>query len=187
MVHLVDLWLPILLSAVAVFVISSVIHMALQIHKGDYRKMPGEDVVLATLRAQGVGAGQYMFPCAASMKEMSSPEMLAKFKQGPVGMVVVRSGGMALGQSLLQWFLYTILIGVFVAYVAGLALPHGAGFKAVFRLASAAAVLGYAFSNVSDSIWKGVAWSTTFRFLFDGVVYGVATGAAFAWLWPAAA
>lgn len=186
MVHLADLWLPILLSAVAVFVISSVIHMALPIHKGDYRKMPGEDVVLATLRAQGVGAGQYMFPCAGSMKEMSSPDMVAKFKQGPVGVMVVRPG-VAMGRSLLQWFLYSILIGVLVAYVTGLALPHGAGFRPVFRLAGATAVLGYGFSSFSDSIWKGVAWSTTFKFLFDGVLYGLATGAVLAWLWPAAA
>lgn len=43
MVTLSALWLPILLSAVIVFVASSIIHMAIPIHKNDYRQLPDED------------------------------------------------------------------------------------------------------------------------------------------------
>ena len=43
MVELTGLWLPILLSAVFVFVASAIIHMALGYHWGDWNKMPGED------------------------------------------------------------------------------------------------------------------------------------------------
>ena len=50
MAFLADLWLPILLSAVFVFVASSVLHMVLPIHKGDYKKPPGEDAVLESMR-----------------------------------------------------------------------------------------------------------------------------------------
>ena len=57
----------------------------------------------------------------------------------------------------------------------------------VFRLASTIAVLGYGISNFTDSIWKGIKWSTSFKFLFDGLLYGLATGAVFAWMWPEAA
>ncbi len=50
---LAALWLPILLSAVIVFVASSVIHMATPWHKSDYPKLPNEDRVMDALRANG--------------------------------------------------------------------------------------------------------------------------------------
>ena len=37
-----------------------------------------------------------------------------------------------------------------------------------------------------DSWWKGVSWSSTLKYVFDGVLYGLATAGTFAWLWPAA-
>ncbi len=42
MAFLTELWLPILLSAVFVFIVSSIIHMALPIHKGDYGKLTNQ-------------------------------------------------------------------------------------------------------------------------------------------------
>ena len=45
MVPVTALWLPILLSAVIVFVASSILHMVLPIHKSDYRKLPEEERV----------------------------------------------------------------------------------------------------------------------------------------------
>lgn len=183
MTTLAALWLPILLSAVFVFLVSSVIHMALPIHKNDYRKLPDEDRILGALRGT-VPAGQYRFPWAGSMKECSTPEMQAKFAQGPVGTLVVM-GGMQIGKSLGQWFAFCLVVGVFVAYLTGLA--RGPGATDVFRFASAVAFLAHALSGVCDSIWKGVSWSTTAKFGFDGTVYALVTGATFAWLWPAAA
>ncbi len=185
MVTLVDLWLPILLSAVFVFVASSVIHMAIPIHKGDFVKLPGEDKVLEALRAQNVQPGSYMFPSAGSMKECSSPEMVAKMKFGPVGnMNVLPSGPMNIGKNLAQWFVFCLVISVFVAHIGVVSLDRGQDFKPVFHLAAITAFLGYGFTNVTDSIWKGVRWSITAKFLFDGLVYALVTAAAFAWLWP---
>lgn len=188
MITLAALWLPILLSAVFVFVISSVIHMALPLHKSDYQKLPDEAATLDALRKTGVGPGQFMFPCPASMKEMGSPEMLAKFQKGPVGTLIVRpSGPIAMGRALGQWFAFSLLIGVFVAYLTGLACAPGADSMRVFRIAATVAALGHCFWSVNDSIWKGIAWATTGRFVIDGALYALATGACFAWLWPAAA
>jgi hypothetical protein len=185
MTTLAALWLPILLSAVFVFVVSSVIHMALPIHRNDYKKLPDEDKILDALRGI-VPAGQYVFPRCSSMKEMSSPEMVEKLKRGPVGTLIVR-GRISMGASLMQWFVFCIVIGLFVAYLTGLVEPAGAEGMRVFRIAGTVAVLGYAFSGVTDSIWKGVSWSTAGKFVVDGLVYGIVTGATFAWLWPAAA
>src|SRR6266851_8791731 len=43
MVSLSALWLPIVLSAVIVFVASSIMYMLLPYHRSDYRKLPEED------------------------------------------------------------------------------------------------------------------------------------------------
>ncbi len=184
---LVELWLPILVSAVFVFVASSVIHMALPLHKSDYGKLNGEEGILAAMRAANVKPGEYMFPMCSSMKDMATPEDLAKLNQGPVGVMTVKANGpFTMGKCLGQWFVYCLVIGVLVAYVCRLGTAPGAGFSQVFRVTSAAAFLAHAFSSVHNSIWKGVAWSTTAKFLFDGLIYALVTGAAFAWLWPAA-
>ena len=187
MVPLLDLWLPILVSAAFVFLASSVIHMALPYHKSDCGKLAGEEQVLAVLRTQGLKPGQYMFPRAESMKEMCTPEMIAKLNQGPVGyMNIMPSGPFSMGRSLTQWFVLSLVISACTAYVAGLAFAAGSEGMLVFRAPSAVALVGYAVSSATDSIWKGVLWSTTAKFVFDGLVYALCTGAAFAWLWPAA-
>ena len=79
-----------------------------------------------------------------------------------------------------------MLIGVFVAYAAGLGLERGTAYMAVFRMTGTIAVAAYAFGAFQDSIWKGQRWGITVKFLFDGVVYGLVTGGVFGWLWPEA-
>jgi len=187
MEFLATLWMPIVVSAVAVFVVSSVVHMGLKYHQHDYAKMPDEDAVLDALRGADLAPGEYMFPRAESMAEMSTPEMKAKYERGPVGfLVLMRPGPFTMGPSLLQWFLYSLVVSVFCAYIADVAFEPGAAATPIFRVTGTAAVLVYGLGFVPSSIWKGVAWSTSARYLLDGVLYGLATGAVFAWLWPAA-
>src|SRR5881398_3695080 len=56
------LWLPILLSSVAVFVVSSVIHMMSPWHKSDYPKLANEDQVMDALRRFAIPPGDYFVP-----------------------------------------------------------------------------------------------------------------------------
>lgn len=185
MIALSELWLPILLSGTFVFIVSSILHMALPIHKGDYKKFPNEAEVLEALRAQGVRPGAYVFPCPGSMKDLGSPEMVEKYNQGPVGhMTVLENGPPKMGKSLVLWFIYSLIVSLFAGYIARLGLDRGTDFVMVFRVTGAAAILGYGVSVISDSIWKGQSWSTTFKFVFDGVVYGLVTAVTFGWLWP---
>jgi hypothetical protein len=187
MVPLTELWLPIVLSAVFVFVVSSLIHMVVKSHKSDFKKLPAEDRLVEALRAQGIQAGEYMFPACDSMKAMGTPEMIAKYKQGPVGsLVIMPPGAPAIGKALVQWFLYSLLIGVFTAYLAQIALGRGAPYLKVFQITGAAAVGMYAFASIPNSIWKGVSWASTLKFVFDGVLYGLVTAGTFGWLWPKA-
>ena len=188
MIALLDLWLPIVLSAVFVFIASSVIHMVIQVHKKDYSRLEKEDSLLDTLRADGIPPGEYMFPGCDSMKDAGTPEMLEKFKRGPVGfLLVMPSGGFNMGKNLLNWFLYSILIGAMVAYLCTIGLMAGAEYMVVFRFAGTASMLAYAVGNIPNSIWKGVRWGVTSKFILDGIVYGLVTAGTFAWLWPDAA
>ena len=178
MISVTELWLPILLSAVFVFIASSIFHMVIPIHKGDFKKMPGEEKILAEMRAQGVQPGSYGFPMCESMKDMGSPEMVAKCNLGPVGCVTVKPNGPCrMGASLILWFIYSLVIGEIVALAAGPVLHRGASFANVFHVTALAAVLGYAMGAFPDSIWKGQKWSITLKFVFDGVLYGITTGA----------
>lgn len=179
------LWLPILLSAIAVFVASSVIHMALPWHKNDYPKMPDEARVMAAIRPLGIAPGDYMLPRPSSRQEMRSPEFAEKMKQGPVMMLTVfPNGPVAMGRNLGQWFVYAVVISIFAAYVAGRALPPGANYLRVFRFAGVTAFLGYTAALWQMSIWYRRAWSTTVKATIDGLIYALLTAGFFGWLWP---
>jgi len=185
MVPVMSLWVPILLSAVIVFVASSVIHMLLPIHKSDFRKLPDEDGVMDALRKAGVGPGDYMFPHAGSMADLKSPAFTEKRTRGPVAsMTVMESGPVSMGPSLAQWFLYCVVVGVFAAYVAGRALEPGAHYLKVFRFAGVTAFVGYSLALWQNTIWYKRAWTTTLKANVDGLVYGLLTAGTFGWLWP---
>ncbi len=185
MVPVLSLWLPILLSAVIVFVASSIIHMLLPYHRKDFGKVPAEDEVMSALRDAGVTPGDYVIPCAGHPKEMKSPEFIEKATKGPVAfMTVMPSGIPGMGKQLVQWFVYCVVVSIFAAYIAGRALGPGADYLAVFRFAGCTAFVGYALALWQNSIWYKRAWSTTLKSTFDGLVYGLLTAGTFGWLWP---
>ena len=181
------LLIPILLSTVLVFIASSVIHMVLQMHNGDYRKLPNEDEVTSAIRAGSPPPAQYIFPHCLDPKEAQSEEMKRKFDEGPIGVMWLKpTGPMQLGPFLMKWIAYTAVLSAVVAYLAWSVLPAGAPYLHVFRVAGTAAWLGYAWAGPADSIWKGKPWAITFRGFFDGLVYACLTAGTFAWLWPGA-
>ena len=185
MVSIPSLWLPILLSAVLVFVVSSVIHMVIPLHRNDISKLPSEDEVMDALRKFDIPPGDYMIPCSGGPEAMRHPAFLEKMKKGPVAwMTIVKSGPPQMGPSLAQWFVYSLVIGVFAAYVAGRALGPGARYLQVFRFSGVTAFVGYSLALWQDSIWYRRRWSTTFKYTVDGFVYCLVTAAIFGWLWP---
>lgn len=185
MTSLAALWLPILLSAVFVFVVSSIIHMVLPIHSSDFKKLPNEDRIRDAVR--GTPPGQYMFPAGESMKDMQTPEMLEKLKAGPVGVMMVRPDGMwSMGPPLLKWFVFTLVVGTFCAYLTGTANPPGTASATIFQFTGAIAFLGYAFAQFHEWTWKGLDTAILVKFAIDGLVYTLVTAGTFVWLWPAA-
>jgi hypothetical protein len=184
MVTLTALLLPILLSAVIVFVASSIIHMALPYHRSDYRQLPEEDKLLATLRPAGLKQGLYIFPFTTH-KDMKSPAIQEKYKQGPVGMLTVfPSGPPAMPKFLGSWFAYCLLISFFVAYLTGRTVAPREHYLAVFRVAGTVAFMSYGLGPLVNGIWKGQPWSMVLKESFDGLIYSLLTAGIFGWLWP---
>ena len=185
MVELSALWLPILLSAVVVFIVSSIIHMASPWHQSDYPKMPNEEKVMDALRTLAIPPGDYFVPRPANRQEMRSPEFDEKQKKGPIVMMTVwPAGKMGMAKLICYWFIYLIVVGIFAGYVAGRALPPGAEYLRVFRFAGTAAFLSYSVALWQMSIWYRRAWLTTIKATVDGLIYALLTAGVFGWLWP---
>jgi len=185
MVTLSSLWLPTVLSAVFVFIASSIIHMVLKYHQNDYGKLAGEEQVLAAMREASVQPGNYAFPRVCDMKEMGEADTIEKYNNGPVGIVNITPNGVPnMPKHLVMWFIYSLVASLFVAYVCSFTMNAGTDYRMVFRLASVVAFLAYAGATASESIWKGQRWSTTFKTWIDALIYGLLTGGTFGWLWP---
>ena len=185
MVTLTELWMPIVVSAVAVFVVSSLIHMVVKWHAPDYSGLSNEDAVRDALRKGGVAPGFYVFPFCKGMKDMASPEMVKKYTEGPVGHVVIRpSGAPNMGKYLGAWFGYCVLVSFFLAYLAAHTVAKGTAYLEVFRVVGTAAFLVYGLSQLLDAIWKGQRLSATAKYVLDGLLYALFTAGVFGWLWP---
>jgi len=185
MTPLTSLWLPILLSAVFVFIVSSIVHMAPLWHKKDYPALTNQDQVLDSLRPHGIPPGDYMLPRPKDRADMKSPEFIEKMNRGPIViMTVVPSGPYGMGKPLALWFVYCLVVSYFAAYIASRALDPGAPYLEVFRFAGATAFIGYAVALWQMSIWYHRAWSNTIKSTFDGLIYACVTAGTFGWLWP---
>lgn len=186
MVVLSALWLPIIVSAVFVFIASALFWMVLPHHRSDWKRLPNEDAVIKTLAEQEPKRGQYSFPHASTSAEWKSEEWKAKVARGPCGLLIVLESGSHMGKSLLLQFLHYLVLSVLVAYLAFYTLPEGAEYLTVFRVTGTAAILGYVGALFPQSIWFGRTWSSTLKDTFDGIVYALLTAGTFGWLWPAA-
>jgi hypothetical protein len=185
MVSLMSLWLPILISGVLVFLVSSVMHMLLPWHKGDYDKLPAEDQAMDALRPLNIPPGDYAMPRPGGMKEMASPGFVEKMNKGPVMfLTVLPNGPIRMGGSLVAWFVYSLVVSIFAAYVTTRAAAPGAEYMQVFRFASTTAFMGYALGQWQDSIWTKRKVSTTIKFTVDGLIYALLTAGALAGFWP---
>jgi hypothetical protein len=183
MIPLTTLWLPILLSAVIVFVASNILWMALPFwHRGDYGKAPDEQRLLDALSA--AKSGQYMVPLLDRKKQ--TPEECAEMMKGPMALIVLRNpaAGFSFPVALISYYVYALVISILVAYICAVTLRTGATYLEVFRIAGTAGILAYSFGSIADSIWYGKPWAVTIKIIVDGVIYGLLIAGTFGWLWP---
>ncbi|MFN8008531.1 MAG: hypothetical protein U0V70_16220 [Terriglobia bacterium] len=185
MVPLTSLLVPIVLSAVIVFLASFIIHMVLPFHRKDLRKFPKEDELMEVLRRFDAPPGDYALPYAGSPAGMKKPEFIDKINKGPlVLMTLARGGSFSMGKNLVLWFLFSALISFFAAYVTGRAVGVGTHYLVIFRFVGTISFMAYSFGLLQNSIWYRRNWCATLRSVFDGLIYGLLTAGTFGWLWP---
>ena len=182
-VSLASLWLPILLSAVFVFIVSNFICMALPFwHRKDFKKLPNDKAIVAALSS--APSGQYTAPAMDEWAKGTAEERAA-IEKGPMALLLVRNpNAFSFGTALTSHFVYNIVISVLVAYIAAVTLPAHTHYLRVFRVAGTAAILAYAFRSIPDTIWFGKPWAVTIKDIIDGVIFGLLTAGTFGWLWP---
>jgi hypothetical protein len=185
MVPLMSLWLPIVLSAVAVFVASSVVHMALGYHKTDFAPVPDEDRAMDALRSHHLAPGDYLMPYANSGTSMKDPAFLAKVNAGPrVVMTVLPKGMTAMGGLLGKWFVFNLIVSLFAAYLASRVLAPATPYLTVFRVVGTTVFAAYGLGLWPQAIWYGKSTSATVKSTFDAFLYALVSAGVFGWLWP---
>lgn len=181
MVSLTSLLIPILLSALFVWIASSIIHTVLGYHQKDFGPVPDEEAARNTLRYP---PGDYAVPYCASMAEMKAPEFREKMKAGPIVFMTVAPSGAGMGRALVLWYIYCAVVSLFAAYVASRALGPGADYLQVFRFTGATAFAGYVLANWQNTIWYHRSVTTNLKNTVDGLIYALITAGTFGWLWP---
>ena len=185
MVSLTSLLLPILLSAVASWILNAVFWTASPHHKSDWRLLPDEGGVMNALRAAGLRQGMYFFPREKMPEYAKDVEARALLEQGPAGYMIVEAPGRAsMGKAMVLSFLLNLVVALLAAYAAAVGLEQGADYLDVFRLVATVVFLAYAAERFSDSIWFGHSWSSTWKSTVDAAILALVSGGFFGWLWP---
>ena len=179
------LWLPCVVSAVAVFIASALAHMVLKYHKADYKGLPNEEAFAEPMRKMGLTPGLYVHPYCPDPSQMKDPAVLARYEKGPVALIsVLPNGAPRMGKHLTLWFGFCLFVSFIAAYVARHTLPLETDGLMVMRITGTVAFAGYVLGNLQDMIWKGQPLGNTVRGVIDGVLYAVLTGLVFRLLWP---
>jgi len=181
---LIPLWLPILLSAAVVWIISAVVWMALPHHKHDFIALPDEDGLMDYLRKSSIKPGNYVFPDFRGREAMKSPKVEKALNEGPVGHLSLWQTPLTMGGKMVATFIVYLVVSTLIAYLTRVALPGAAPFAKVFQVAATAGILAYCFSFIPNAVWFGSYKRTIVASILDGIVYGLITGALFAWRWP---
>src|SRR5262245_25156013 len=183
---LIHLWLPILLSAAAVWIVSTIFGMPFLHHKNDWIGLPPaeEGAFMEFLRTSGIQPGNYLFPDFRTREAMESEKVKKALEQGPVGHLSLWPSPLTMGGKLAATFVVYLVASTLIAYLASVALPKTAAFAKVFQVVGTAGILAYSFAFLPTAIWFGAYKRTIVISIIDGIVFGVITGAIFAWRWP---
>jgi hypothetical protein len=179
-----ELWLPVVVSGVALFIASWAAWMLLPHHKKEWGRLPEEDAIMNALKSANIPAGQFMFPCPVTPNDWKTADFKAKMQAGPNGNLVVWSGPCSMGKNMACTVLFFLVANFVIAYLAAQALAPGSDLMKVFQFVGTAGILTYGTANILNGIWFGRKMVAD---IVDGIVYGLITGAIFAAMWPAVA
>lgn len=185
MTPFMSLLLPIVLSAVAVFIVSMIVHMAMPWHKSDYGNVPNDDAAMAAIQSLNLAPDDYAVPNPHLPGGGKNPDFIAKFERGPTfHLTLMPSGGMNMGKLMGTWLGFMLLISAIAGWVTGSIVGPGGNTHAVFHYSAIITACSYGFGAWPLSIWYHRKWSTSFKETFDAILYGLASGAVFMVMWP---
>jgi len=185
MTDLPALIIPILVTGVAMFILSFLFWVVFPHHKPDVKFCPEQEGLMKAVKDLGIKPGNYMFPCTADPKDWKSEEHTALNDAGPWGSLNMWPAKPNMGKNMALTFIAFLAVTVLVGYLTGLSRAPGAEFIEVFRVAGAAAIAVYVLGGLSNAIWFGKSTRFIITDMIDGVVYAVVTGAIFGFMWPA--
>jgi len=184
---LTHLWIPILASTAAVWFASALAWMLVGHHKDDWKALPNEQEFIETMKRWNLPPGEYGYPDFRRCKGMSKEEKKAKYEEmqkSPMGLLRVW-GKINMVANMLWTLVVFLVVSVFIAYLGWAALPHARdSFQHVFQVLGTAGILAYCFASFPGDIWFQKPKRAMVTNFIDGVVFGLITGAMFAWLWP---
>lgn len=208
---LTHLWLPIVVSGVAVWIVSAIGWMAIGHHKRDRDAIPGgaagEQDFMDTITRLNIRPGNYGFPDFCQADNLPPKEKRAAQKalydKHPQGLLRVW-GPTNMGANMLLTLVFYFVTSAFIAYLGWAALPHHAAaapaaatipgaetvaagssmFWKVFQVLGVAGILAYCFAGFPNDLWFQKKRRAMAMDWLDGVIFGLVTGAIFAWLWP---
>lgn len=194
---LTHLWLPIVLSGVFVWITSAVAWMAIGHHKKDRDAIPGgrEQDLMDTIERLKIGPGNYGFPDFCQHDALPRKERMealkALYDRHPQGVLRVWAPA-NMGANMAATLAFYLVTSTVIGYLGWVALPHGpmeggaggASFLHVFRVLGTAGVLAYCFASFPNDLWFQKKRRAMVMDWLDGIVFGLITGAVFAWLWP---
>ena len=185
MSQVLQLWLPIVVTAVAVFIASSLIHNVFKWHNSDYMKLGNEDEVRAAVRANAPAPGQYIMPHIYDMKEMQTESIQQKYREGPIAFLTVKANGdIKMGGALSQWFVLNMVIATVAAMLALQMVGLQGGGNRGGQLVGMFSFFAYGCGGVQAAIWMGKPWGSAAKDVIDALIYGTVSALAFTWLWP---
>ena len=185
MEFVMELWLPIVVSGLAVFVMSALVWTALPHHRKEFGALNNDDAVLNAVRGGNPAPGLYMTPHFKSAEERNSDAGKAKLQAGSMAFITVMPGGnRSMGPMMAQSLVVNLVVAMFVGYLAFHTVPAGAQYLQVFRVAGTATFMAYGLAHLPDSVWFGRPWSSYFLGAFDALLYALIAGGIFGWLWP---
>ena len=183
--ELAGLWIPIVVSSLAVLGASCVVHVFIAQRLRNWKTLPEEDATVEQLQKSGTGPGFYVFPGTQNRASGASEESrLHRMESGPWGTANIRARQPSIGKALVQSFTFCLVTSILVAYLGTLALSPGDDFSRVFQVIGTAGILAYAFGGIPNAIWLGLDFRSAVLDVVDGIFCGLITGAVFGILWP---
>jgi hypothetical protein len=183
MAFLAQLWLPIVLSAVLVFVVSAITHMLIPARQVEWGHLRKEGDLQEALR--GAKPGLYGFPMPATPGDRGKAEALKRWAEGPSGWLsVVPPGPINMGRNLGLSLLMNLFVSATAAYIAVHALGAAPHYRSVFRIIGTIGFLAYAIGPIYEAIWYWKPARSLAYTAVDALLYGLVMGGTFGWLWP---